>query len=340
MSKDKSLLYSKYIIDGVPQDLTPAQMMGDPGCAEAPVTIVDETLDPSPAGFAFDLEKIGEYLEAVRSVSKLSVFPHAFSEEYTRGMISKSLIDALWKKEHFLLEDLSVKAKWRWRDEGAGSLASFYKSVAACCEYLDALNLSTSEFSFDDGKCEFSVSTSKESEHSCVESKFVKDPDSWIIYVPFDTSSFRLGGSSLYRALGISGGVAPQSDDPDYFMDCFEVVRELVEDDIVLSGATVLHGGLITALKGMSSSKTGADIDVSDLMKAYDTEDLVRTLFSELPGAIIQIRDADFDYIDAEFILQDIMYFPLGHPTENSSTINVGNAMKSSIGNILDSLIR
>ena len=115
--------------------------------------------------------------------------------------------------------------------------------------------------------------------------------------------------------------------DPDYFIDCFEVVRELVEDGIVLSGATVGDGGLMTAL-GNLCGEMGIAADVSGLMKAYGEDDLVRILFSEVPGALIEIRDYDFDYIDAELLLQDVAYYPLGRPDRR------GRIMVSDTGGI------
>ena len=148
--------------------------------------------------------------------------------------------------------------------------------------------------------------------------------------MPFDTDELHLGDSALSAALGLSGGMAPKMEDPDYFMDCFEVVRELVEDGILLSGVSVKRGGMVAALDSMVSPTVGADVNISDLKRAYPSSDVVRILFSEVPGVIFQINDSDYDYLDAELLLQDVMYFPLGHPVRR----------KGKVGAILDSLIR
>ena len=66
---------------------------------------------------------------------------------------------------------------------------------------------------------------------------------------------------------------------------------------------------------------------------------MVRLLFSEVPGAIIQVRDADFDYIDAEFILQDVAYFPLGHPSADGE-LHLASSAKTGIQTILESLMQ
>ena len=123
-------------------------------------------------------------------------------------------------------------------------------------------------------------------------------------------------------------------------MDCYEVVRELVEDNIILSGVTVSGGGLLTALKSMAAEGTGAEIDLSGLIAATGESNLVRLLFSEVPGVIIQIADIDYDYIDAELLLQDVAFYPLGHPVAGTTEVTISMSEKSGIQNILESIIR
>ena len=65
----------------------------------------------------------------------------------------------------------------------------------------------------------------------------------------------------------------------------------------------------------------------------------VRILFAEVPGVLIEIRDMDFDYVDAELILQDIAYFPLGHPIPGTDGIAVNYDSKSGVAGILQSLL-
>jgi phosphoribosylformylglycinamidine (FGAM) synthase-like enzyme len=120
-------------------------------------------------------------------------------------------------------------------------------------------------------------------------------------------------------------------------MDCYEVVRELVEDGIVKAGVTVGEGGLITALRAMTSAGTGADVSLRDISKAYGGERPVRILFSEVPGVIIQIADIDYDYVDAELILQDVVYFPLGHPVPGRPSVELTAQVE--IPQILESLL-
>ena len=53
----------------------------------------------------------------------------------------------------------------------------------------------------------------------------------------------------------------------------------------------------------------------------------------------LQIRDSDFDYVDAELLLQDVVYFPLGHPDPSGHKVTVAASAKSRIQTILESLM-
>ena len=285
----------------------------------------------------------------------------AFAGPYTRGKIARALIDCIWKLGHFRIGDLSVDVDWKWNNLKVGNTAGFYHSVEALGEMLDALNIQVRDYNFTnyDGDCELNVTADlrpRTDEEDLVEQPYTTpnphigaagisnalqpDESSWIIYIPFDSSQYRLGGSLLAQSQGVNPPTAPQVDDTDYFIDCFEVVRELVEDGIVLAGASVGEGGLLPALKGMATSRTGAVLDLSDIKRAYADTDLVSLLFSEVPGVIIQIRDIDFDYIDAELLLQDVAFYPLGHPAANNGAVRVKASAKTGIQNILASLVQ
>ena len=141
----------------------------------------------------------------------------------------------------------------------------------------------------------------------------------------------------LAQAVGATPAIPADVADADYFMDCYEVLRELVEDGVVKAGATVGDGGLMTALRSLAAGGTGADVSIAEIAKAYGGELPVRILFSEVPGVIIQIADIDYDYVDAELILQDVVYFPIGHPTPGKPEIKLTQRIE--IPQILESLL-
>ena len=335
--------------------------------------IVDESTDPSPAANQFKNQDVQEYLSSIHSLlSTPRNCPMAFPEEFTKSRIAKALLDTLWMKGHFRLSDLTLTAKWRWNPKPIGNMAAFYSSVEAAADYIDSLGICLNTYSFTESErinqVAFRVAATDRpddpdeevdpedeidlpgtapfgSPHPVIgrrratPDKLVADPESWLIFIPFDSCEFRLGGSILCQVLGQNGDTAPEVGDGDYFIDCFEIIREFVEDKVVLSGTTVGDGGLLSALKQMCSESIGASIDVSGIMNAYDEDKSVRVLFSEVPGALIQIKDIDYDYADAEFLLQDIAYYPIGHPVPGSDRVKVKTGRGGGISDILQSLL-
>ena len=361
------LLTSSYIIDGVHMALSPAQMLRE--CTQNPPlepdgdpsTLADEHLDPAPGSPVYDEDAIQEYAARVEALHKRPL-PLPFAGSYTVGKVAQALLDAVWMSGHFRLGDLTLKADWKWSGKAIGQAAAFYSSVEEACSYIDALGISIDRYSLVSGSpsVQFKATTLLEEEDGDEEESllrdlpgrtsnprisrrrrspgtFVPEPSDWIIYIPFDPCDFRLGGSALSEALGKTSSSAPEIGDADYFMDCYEVVRELVEDGIVKAGVTVGEGGLITALRAMTSAGTGADVSLRDISKAYGGERPVRILFSEVPGVIIQIADIDYDYVDAELILQDVVYFPLGHPVPGRPSVELTAQVE--IPQILESLL-
>lgn len=364
-------LYSPYIIDGVQQELTPGQMLdecvgkgtapGKPG--KAPIS--DESVDPSPQTGNYDNWKIQDYLRDICGKGERH-FPTVFSAQYTKILVERSLIDLIWMDGHFRLGDIAVKAEWEWDFSRLGLPASFYASAQALSECLDDLGVRLNSYSLGEAsECSLKTTASfhrraQEDADILVEMPYhtrhprftykrkqpcclVDDPDSWIIFVPMDSCDFRLGGSLLAETLGFSGGTAPEPNDSDYFFDSYELVREMVEDGVIIAGETVGDGGLMGTLKKMSAasaSPLGVRIQLTDLTKAYSESNLVRLLFAEVPGVVFQIRDEDYDYVDAEFVLQDVAFFPLGHPLHGRPEIKVDTCCRSGIQEILESIIR
>lgn len=369
MTEKTSPLHSIFVIDGVQQEFTPAQLLDavtegpsrQAAGSQASRIVADETLDPVLKPFAAEEKGIRDYLQQMAGFEKSA--PLAASDCYTRCRVASALIDAIWRKGSFRIGDLLLRASWRWNTSPVGAAAAFFASVQAAADYLDALGLqlagykysessSRSEVSFqsslsdlyeDDGDLSYNAFHSEHplmSDSRACPPVFDADPQSWIIYIPFDSCDFRLGGSLFAQAAGFGGGTAPQIDDADYLIDCYEVVRELVEDRIVISGGTVSEGGLLSAVNSMAAGGSGMTVDISDLLRAYQGSDEFGILFAEVPGVLIQIRDADFDYVDAELLLQDVAYFPLGHPLPGSGELKVKASAKTGIQTILESLMQ
>ena len=368
MKGKESALYSHYIIDGLKCDMTPAELLDECMYESDDLTelpefddIIDEPTEAPLSAFATDASKHDSYLEQTLAASHSErQFMMLHPEHSTRMQIAKALLGRLWSDGHFRLGDLRLWAQWEWNTRPIGNMAAFYASIASASEYIYALGTSLEDYLFiegDEGSTakffawlpekeeETSIKTSPyESLHPWISesrkcpSTFANDPGSWIIYIPFDTCRFKLGGSLLTQCNNDNGGKAPDIADPDYFIDCYEVVRELNEDGILMSGTSVADGGLLTAASKMCTG-CGCDINISRLSSSYQESDTTKILFGEIPGVLIQISDENYDYVDSQFILQDVAYFPIGHPTDKHNGVKVTFSEKNGVADILASLL-
>lgn len=354
-------LNAQYVIDGCPKDISPAQMLG---VSQGPaVKIVDESPEPGLQSMEYRPSDMYIYMDALRLASKR--FPVAYASHCSELAVAEALISSLWREGHFSICNLELHPRWRWNDGIVGNMAAFYESAAAVSEFCDGLGVAIGGVAVSasrECRLDVEVRLAGKSPFGCgdddsfleqpfkvgrprmgdgrIGAGFVDDASSWIIYVPFVNCEYALGGSLLAQTQGDAGGLAPDAGDADYFQDCFEVVRELVEDGIVLAGGTVGTGGLGLCAAAMSNGAPGIEMDLADLMRSCGCRNAVNALFAEVPGVLIQIRDSDFDYVDAELLLQDVAYYPLGHPSGGVRGVRVCCSGKSGIGNILDSLLR
>lgn len=374
MTEKESALYSHYIIDGIRYEATPADLLDE--CMRSPqrlqvetadfADIIDESTDPPVTSFTYDEGRNSEYIgNCTKAASGERTFRMLYPDSFTRLRVADALIDRLWNEGHFRSGDLSVWARWSWNTRPLGNMSAFYMSVEAASMYLFDLGVRLSDYIFEetdeeslakfyawipdrnieeeDEEMQFK-SSPYESRHPWISeerrcpSQILPDPQSWLIYIPFDTCSFNIGGSLLAQIHGRNGGIGPHIQDPDYFLDCYEVVRELVEDGIIMAGTTVSDGGLATAAAKMCEN-SGISLDISGILSSYQEKDSTKMLFSEVPGVLLQISDSDYDYLDSQLILQDVAYYPVGRPSPEYTGIRFKNERKADVAGILASLL-
>ena len=140
MAEKTSALHAIYVIDGMQEEYTPAQLLDavtepegrHPLAAPAEARAVDEKLDPVFRGLDLDPAHTDAYLEAVCTARKQ--VPAASADAYTRVRVATALIDALWRTGRFRLGDLRLDASWRWNESPVGARAAFYDSVRAAAD--------------------------------------------------------------------------------------------------------------------------------------------------------------------------------------------------------------
>lgn len=383
MAISYSELHSRYIIDGRRTEASPWRILesacgrGTSTCPDPDEEIIDESVDPSPSTLVTDISRIRYYILRISSLPRRGMLQLSYPETGARAELCFSLIDTIWSKGHFRLEDLCVSTSLKCSRTTVGARAALYLAVASLCDYLDCLGLRMSSYSLscsekdlegisisirpsveEGGRNEeddiydddpftsggllpdedvFPLSPRTGRARKCP-STLRGDEDAWVVFIPFDTCPFSLGDSLLSKAMGQGGGKAPDILDADYFMDCFEVVRELVEDSVALSGVSVGKGGLAMALEKIRGGKS-LSVDLSGIMKSYGGTDPVTILFSEVPGVVIEISDSDYDYLDAELVLQDVAYYPIAHTGRKEGDLSVNLSSMGGVGAILQSLL-
>lgn len=383
MKENENALHSRYVIDGIVGEATPAELLNE--CMEYPFEdelttgsfsdIVDETIEAPLQSFTYDSSSVNEHIERTAEVAGAErPFRMLYPEHFTRLQIAQALISRIWSKGHFRLGDLRLWAQWEWNTRPVGNMAALYSSISEASDYIYGLGVKLTDYVFIESDTTSSAKfyawlpeddeeeeamheipaglpqdtilfkAPYESSHPWISEerrcprKLICNTDSQLIYIPFDTCPFKLGGSILTEVSGHNGGAAPNIQDSDYFIDCYEVVRELVEDGVVMSGVAVGDGGLAVAARTLCQG-CGADLDVGGLMASYQENDSMKILFGEVPGVLLQVSDNEYDYLDSQLILQDVAYYPVGRPSSRHSGLRISQTAKTGVADILASLL-
>lgn len=370
MTENESALYSHYIIDGVKRDATPAELLSecmeftDPEVAGSFADIIDESVDPPVTPFPYDSTLNGHYVKQTTAAATTErPFRMLYPEHFTKLQIAKALMSRLWSKGHFRLGDLRIWAQWDWNTRPIGNMAAFYASAETTSDYLYGLGVRMDDYMFiesdsgsnvkffawlpdyeEESDSDMELIEPYESRHPWIsdERKCSRTTDTSvhgrIIYIPFDTCEFKLGGSLLAQVQGYNGGIPPQIQDPDYFMDCYEVIRELVEDGVVIAGVSVADGGIATAASQLCGD-SGIVLDISGLMASYQPSDSTRILFGEIPGVLVQVAEDDYDYFDSQLMLQDVAYYAIGSINTEMKGVKFVEGADRKVAEILASLL-
>ncbi len=127
-----------------------------------------------------------------------------------------------------------------------------------------------------------------------------------------DLGKSRLGGSALAQVYNATGSDAPDVDEPAKLKGLFDAVQKLNSDGLLLAYHDRSDGGMFVAACEMAfASRRGVSLDLdgicydagagdvdgseklTNLLAGRDFENIVRALFNEELGALIQIRRAD-----------------------------------------------
>jgi phosphoribosylformylglycinamidine synthase len=258
--------------------------------------------------------------------------------------VAEALTNLVWAPIEQGLSGVSLSANWMWPCRNEGEDARLYKAVKAISEFAiglginiptgkDSLSMTQKYPGGDTVMAPGTVIISTVGEVTDIRkviSPVLKESyTSSLVYIDFSKSDFNLGGSSFAQALNLLGGETPDVKDAEYFRTCFEALQELISKDMILAGHDVSAGGLITTLLEMTFSHNtiGMNLNFDDMGE----NDIIRLLFSEKPGVVIQVNDLDF--VSIFLHEKGINYTVIGKPVAGN-TLNISHQQKDYAFNI------
>ena len=249
--------------------------------------------------------------------------------------VAEALTNIVWAPLADGMESLSLSANWMWPCRSQkGEDARLYQAVEAlsdfCCALhinvptgKDSLSLSQQYPNGDKIISPGTVIVSAGGEVSdvrkVVSPVMVNDKNSSLYHIDFSFDTQRLGGSAFAQSLGKVGDDVPTVANAEYFADCFEAVQELINRGWIMAGHDISAGGLITTLLEMTFANThgGMQVNLHDIAD----DDIVKLLFAENPGVVIQVSDEHKQELRAFLEDAGIGYAKIGYPTPDSRTI-------------------
>lgn len=236
--------------------------------------------------------------------------------------IAEALTNIIWTPIEGGLRGVSLSANWMWPCRQPGEDVRLYSAVTAASDFAVALgiNIPTGKDSlsmtqkYKDGSVVYSPGTviiSAAAEVSdfrkTVEPVIKTNQKASILYIDLSSMPFRTGGSSFLQSMNYLGNGTPGINDPSYFVKVFETVQQLIAQELILAGHDISSGGIIVSLLEMCFASPDAGLEIN--LDGLEENDLVRILFSENPGILIQVDDHAVEKLLKE---KDIQYHVIG----------------------------
>jgi len=239
------------------------------------------------------------------------------------------------------LKTVSLSANWMWPCRAQkGEDARLYKGVKALSDFCQELgiNVPTGKDSlsmtqkYPNGEKVISPGTvivtsgGQVSDVKKVVSPVLADrKDSVLLHIDFSFDAQKLGGSAFAQVLGKIGSDVPTVKNSEYFADAFDAVQKLVEKKLVLAGHDISAGGLVVTLLEMCFANVAGGLEVT--LDKLQGNDLVKMLFSENPGVVLQVESKKLDAVGTILDEAGVGYAVIGRPSDNR-TVYIRNNKK------------
>jgi len=252
--------------------------------------------------------------------------------------VAEALTNIVWAPLAEGMDSLSLSANWMWPCRSQeGEDARLYSGVKAlsdfCCDLhinvptgKDSLSLSqqypNGEKIISPGTVIVSAGGEVSDIKKVVSPVLVNDKSASIYHIDFSFDTQHLGGSAFAQSLGKVGDDVPTVKNPEYFCDAFMAIQQMIEKGWIMAGHDISAGGLITTLLEMcfANQKGGMHINLHDLCQ---DSDVVKTLFAENPGVVIQVSDEYKQEFKNFMDEQGVGFAKIGYPVPESRNIEV-----------------
>ena len=118
-----------------------------------------------------------------------------------------------------------------------------------------------------------------------------------LLLIDLGAGKNRLGGSALAQVFNATGCEAPDVDEPQRLVAFFVAVQQLAAQGRILAYHDRSDGGLFATLAEMSfATHCGIALDLDTLCDG-SSSDVLRALFAEELGAVLQVRSADLTVV-------------------------------------------
>ena len=252
--------------------------------------------------------------------------------------VAEALTNIVWAPLAEGMDSLSLSANWMWPCRSQeGEDARLYAGVKAlsdfCCDLhinvptgKDSLSLSqqypNGEKIISPGTVIVSAGGEVSDIKKVVSPVLVNDKNASLYHIDFSFDEQHLGGSAFAQSLGKVGDDVPTVKNAEYFADAFMAIQQLIEKGWILAGHDISAGGLITTLLEMcfANTKGGLHINLHDICKDGD---IVKALFAENPGVVIEVSDEHKQEFKDFMEEQGVGFAKIGYPVEDARTIVV-----------------
>lgn len=246
-------------------------------------------------------------------------------EKGSQQSIAESLTNIIWAPLNDGIKSVSLSANWMWPCKNKGEDARLYKAVKAVSDFAIGLgiNIPTGKDSLSmaqkykdktvlsPGTVIITAAGHVSAIRKTVE-PVLKSHAGELIYIDFSEEKKVLGGSSFAQILSRVGKNTPGIKSAEAFAQKFNAIQNAIKKDFITAGHDISSGGMITTLLELcfSSVSVGAKINLN----ACKEDDIIKLLFSENSGIIIQAKD---DKLASYLSEQSIDFISIGKANDS-----------------------